>query len=144
VNKNAQKQAKQGSGTDNPRQERKPEDRKPGPTADNVGKKDQASSQEKRSDLADAGEATEQGGSQPTSKDDDQARGHRSMHAGKASLDEAEMRHARQATDRGPERHPDEPVARSGAQPGDRKSVASRDQATHSEMQKRGEKRSGV
>ena len=90
MNKNARKQAKQGSGTDNPRQERKPEDRKPGSTADNVGKKDQAGSQEKRSDLADAGEATEQGGSEPTSEDDDQARGHRSMHAGKASLDEAE------------------------------------------------------
>ena len=73
MNKNAQKQAKQGSGTDNPRQERKPEDREPGPTADNVGKKDQAGSKEKRSELADAGEAPEQSGSQPTSTDEDKA-----------------------------------------------------------------------
>ena len=63
MNKNAQKQAKQGSGTDNPRQERKPEDRKPGSTADNVGKKDEGRGKEKRSDLADLGEAPEQGGS---------------------------------------------------------------------------------
>ena len=62
VNKNAKKPANQGSETDNPRRERNPEDRKPGPTAANVGKGDEAASKEERSDLADAGEAPEQDG----------------------------------------------------------------------------------
>ena len=64
VKRNAQEPANQGSQTDNPRQERKPEDRKPGPTAANVGKSDEAASKskEERSDLADAGEAPEQDG----------------------------------------------------------------------------------
>jgi hypothetical protein len=51
--------AKDGAGTAEPRHERKPEDRKPGPTRENVGDK------EERSDLADIGEAGEQGSKKP-------------------------------------------------------------------------------
>ena len=64
--------------------------------------------------------------------------------ASKQSLDEAAIRQQRKDSDRGPEPHPDAPVARSGNQLGDRKSPASRDQATHTDKQKRGEKRDGV
>jgi hypothetical protein len=64
--------------------------------------------------------------------------------ASKASLDEADMRQERKASDRGPEEHPDEPVPHTGAQPGDPRSAGSRDQATHTEKQKHGEKRDGL
>jgi hypothetical protein len=64
--------------------------------------------------------------------------------ASKESLAAAELRDLAKDSDRGPEPHPDAPVARSANQPGDPKSAASRDQATHTAGQRRGEKRSGV
>ena len=64
--------------------------------------------------------------------------------ASKETLAAAEIRQQLKDSDRGPEPHPDAPVARSASQPGDQKSPASRDQATHSAKDRRGEKRDGV
>jgi len=64
--------------------------------------------------------------------------------ASKETLAAAEIRQQFKNADRGPEPHPDAPVARSVDQPGDQKSPASRDQATHTAKQRRGEKRDGV